>query len=193
MNRCYQISIVFILGAFVGAGCSTNSGANSGATASPSSVNAAERMKRVQEILADRPTGPEDIAKVRAELTVVAGSDAPEKNRAIESLKLLESLEKEMPTGAALDQTRQMCQELSTTSIDALKQALGKTLARSASLESLQVEKCAPNGTKGDSVNLRAGFKMKTSTGESISDRENFVAITGEPGGPKYKATVKSK
>jgi hypothetical protein len=191
MNQNYRVLFLLAVGALIQVSCTSNA-PNSGATGSPAAVNAKERMERVREILSDRPTGPEDLGKLRAELSIVAASDAPEKSRAVESLKLLENLEQQMPTGEALNQTKRMCQELSETSIDTLKQAMSKTLAKSASLQELQVEKCAPNGVKGDSVNVRAAFKMKTGTGEIVADREMFVVITGDQGGPKYKATVKS-
>jgi hypothetical protein len=194
MNQTYRVLFLLAAGALIQVSCTSSAPKEgpSGGTGSTAAVNAKERMERVREILSDRPTGPEDLGKLRAELSIVAASDAPEKSRAAESLKLLENLEQQMPTGEALNQTKRMCQELSATSIDILKQAMSKTLAKSASLQELQVEKCAPNGVKGDSVNVRAAFKMKTGTGEIVADREMFVVITGDPGGPKYKATVKS-
>jgi len=160
------------------------------ATPAPREMNTKERWERIQELLGDDVTGPEDVAELREHLTAVANSKASQRQRAVSALTKLPKLEADMPRGEKLDRTRQMCKDLTGPDIAILTDVLKKVLHDPGSLQDFEVEKCAPSGAQGVAVMIRAGYRAKNKFGAFILSQEKFIAVRNSQDGAKYKAVV---
>jgi hypothetical protein len=159
-------------------------------TPSPLPMTAKEHWDEFKQIWDDSPYTPEDYAGMRKHLVVVASSKAPERHRAARVLKGLAKLEATMPTGDALKLVQKICEDLSGSEVGVLTDELKKSLHDPASLQDFQVKKCAPSGTTGSAVVLRATYRAKNTYGALTINEDQFLVVKSTDGLAKYKALV---